>query len=91
VPFSLFCVRIHAHLLSQSPVESSRTNMFDDLPALAAPKPSDLRDELESYLSSDPEHVADVLLWWFERQHMYPALSCMAVDYLTIPGMYQVH
>jgi hypothetical protein len=40
--------------------------MFDDLPALAAPRPSDLRDELERYLSTDPEHVANVLLWWFE-------------------------
>jgi hypothetical protein len=61
--------------------------MFDDLPALAAPRPSDLRDELERYLSTDPEHVANVLLWWFERQQTYPALSCMAMDYLTIPGV----
>jgi hypothetical protein len=60
--------------------------MFDELPALAAPKASDLRDELERYLSSDPEHVVDVLSWWFERKHMYPALSRMVMDYLTIPG-----
>ena len=60
--------------------------MFDQLPALSAPKPSDLRDELERYLSSDPKHVVDVLSWWFERRHMYPHLSRMAMDYLTIPG-----
>jgi hypothetical protein len=63
--------------------------VFDELPALAAPRPSDLRDELERYLDSDPEHVTDVLLWWIERKHMYPTLSCMALDYLTIPGMYR--
>ena len=60
--------------------------MFDDLPALAAPRASDLRDELERYLNADPKHVVDVLSWWFERQQTYPALSCMAMDYLTIPG-----
>ena len=64
------------------------TNMFDDLPALAAPKPSELRDELECFLTTDPEYVQDVLLWWFERQHIYPWLSqiLMAMDYLSIPG-----
>lgn len=61
--------------------------MFDNLPALVAPKPSDLRDELERYLSTDPEHVVDVLAWWTERRHMYPCLSRMALDYQTIPGM----
>ena len=61
--------------------------MFDELPALAAPRSSDLRDELQRYLNSDPEHIVDVLLWWFERQHTYPSLSCMAMDYLMIPGV----
>jgi hAT family C-terminal dimerisation region len=60
--------------------------MFDDLPALAAPKSSELRDELERYLSTDPEFVPDVLSWWYERHHIYPHLSCMAKDYLSIPG-----
>ena len=60
--------------------------MFDDLPALATPKPSDLRDELDCFLSTDPEYVQDVLAWWFERRHIYPRLSRMARDYLSIPG-----
>ena len=34
--------------------------MFDDLPALSAPSPSELRDELDRYLSTDPEQVTDV-------------------------------
>jgi hAT family C-terminal dimerisation region len=64
--------------------------MFDNLPALAAPKPSDLWGELERFLSTDPEHVKDTLAWWYEHQHVYPQLSRMARDYLTIPGKYKI-
>jgi hypothetical protein len=76
-----------AYLPFQKQVLSSTNNVFDELPALAAPQPSDLCDELEHYLNSNPEHVVDVLMWWFERQHTYPALAHMAMDYLTIPGV----
>ena len=31
--------------------------MFDNLPALSAPSTSELRDELDTYLSTDPEQV----------------------------------
>lgn len=62
-------------------------NIFDSLPAICAPKATDLRDELDRYLSTDPEHTDDVLLWWFERKSVYPCLSRMALDYLSIPGM----
>jgi hAT family C-terminal dimerisation region len=61
-------------------------NIFDHLPALSAPKTAELRDELERYLSTDPEHVIDVLKWWSERKNMFPCLSQMALDYLSIPG-----
>jgi hypothetical protein len=64
----------------------SDQNIFDNLPALSAPKRKELRDELEQYLSSDPTHVVDVLEWWTKRQSMYPSLSRMALDYLSIPG-----
>jgi hypothetical protein len=60
--------------------------MFDSLPALAVPKCADLRDELDRFLSTDHEYVQDVLMWWFERRHIYPRLSRMALDYLSIPG-----
>ena len=49
--------------------------MFDDLPALAVPRATDLRDELACYLSTDPEQVKDVLHWWTERKATYPCLS----------------
>ena len=61
-------------------------NIFDNLPTLSAPKAKELRDELTRYLSMDPEQVDNVLLWWHERKIMYPQLSRMALDYLTIPG-----
>jgi hypothetical protein len=63
--------------------------MFDSLPTLAvaaAPTAIDLRDELDWLLSTDPEYVQDVLMWWFEKRYLYPQLSRMALDYLSIPG-----
>lgn len=71
-------------ILNQS---SSSENMFDNLATLAPPK-REVRDELEKYLSVDPEPVSDALLWWFEHKHVYPRLSRMALDYLSIPGEY---
>ena len=53
-----------------------------------APKAKELRDELARYLSTDPEQVVDVLLWWTECKAIYPHLSRMALDYLSIPGTY---
>jgi len=50
-------------------------NIFDNLPALSAPRIRELHDELDRYLSTDPEHVVDVLMWWTERKSMYPHLS----------------
>ena len=39
------------------------------------------------YLSTERElSVKDSLLWWYERKHIYPRLSRMAMDYLSIPG-----
>jgi DNA topoisomerase IA len=62
--------------------------MFDNLPALSAPSSSELRDELDRYLSTDPEQVTDVCRWWYERRVTYPRLHRMALNYLTIPGKY---
>ena len=65
---------------------SSTKNIFDNLPALCAPSKSDLRDELDRYLSTDPEHVTDAIAWWYGKRSVYPRLHRMALDYLTIPG-----
>jgi hypothetical protein len=65
--------------------EKRSKNIFDNLPALSAPRIRELCDELDRYLSTDPKHVVDVLMQWMERKSMYPNLSHMALDYLSIP------
>ncbi|KAF5323225.1 hypothetical protein D9758_018100 [Tetrapyrgos nigripes] len=62
-----------------------KRNQFDDLPALKAPRPDDLSDELDCYLKSDVKKVKDVVEWWHGRKKSYPVLHRMALDYLTIP------
>ena len=65
-------------------------NIFDQIPALAAPKQSQLHDELVTFLSTDPEFVDDVIAWWYEKRMTYPCLSRMALDYLTLPGKFLI-
>jgi len=62
-------------------------NIFDDLPTLVKPMFSLSTNELDTYLSTGVENVSDALTWWHERCTIYPHLACMAIDYLTIPGM----
>ena len=83
--FTIFSLLHYCSFLFHQETVPTSSNTFDHLPALSAPHQSELRDELERYLSTDPEEVADVLLWWFERKHIYPHLHRMALDYLTIP------
>ncbi|EMD32854.1 hypothetical protein CERSUDRAFT_160869 [Gelatoporia subvermispora B] len=45
----------------------------------------DTRDELDRYLAADCESTSDTLRWWQERRHIYPRLSRMAMNYLSIP------
>ena len=63
-------------------------NIFDRLPALVKPKVNHACDELDTYLASDVEDVEDAIKWWHEHRSTYPRLSCMALNYLTIPGTY---
>lgn len=46
----------------------------------------DKTDEYDRYLQAPVEIVEDVLRWWYEHRDLYPRLSRMALDYLTIPG-----
>ena len=80
------CVICILQLLNLYIYYTKTKNIFDSLPAMRPPTSSELRDELDRYLSTDPEHTDDVLLWWTERKHIYPFLSRMALDYLSIPG-----
>jgi len=60
-------------------------NIFDDLPDLAL-TPSNTRDELDCYLSTEVEDVKDGLMWWHKKRAAFPNLSHMAHNYLSIPG-----
>ena len=72
-------------LLYQQPISISN-NIFDNLPELA-PISMEISDELDHHLSTDMEDVRDGLAWWYEKCTSFPCLSCMAWDYLLIPGM----
>lgn len=63
-----------------------QNNIFDAMVALAPPNSTDLGDELDRCLCTDVEHVTNPLAWWYKWHAVYPCLSCMALDYLTIPG-----
>src|SRR6266487_279862 len=75
-------------MFANGDTQKSKPNIFDNLPALAAPNATDLRNELQRYLSMDVEHVEDVLAWWYERRASFPRLSRMARNYLSIPGRF---
>ena len=62
--------------------------MFDNLLTLSAPKKDLLDNELAQYLAAPTEHDDNPFLWWHERCAIYPHLSQMACNYLSIPGFY---
>ncbi|KIL55138.1 hypothetical protein M378DRAFT_18219, partial [Amanita muscaria Koide BX008] len=67
---------------------SKSLNIFDNLPAFALPTTDLTVDEVTRYLQTETVmHETDPLRWWYERQHLYPGLSRMAQDYLSIPAM----
>ena len=65
---------------------SESENMFNN--ALIALAPAELHGKLKQYLSTDPEHITDILTWWYDRRAIYPHLHRMALNYLMIPGVW---
>jgi hypothetical protein len=63
-------------------------NVYDNLPALTTFASTTPTDELTRYLRDDIENIniGDALQWWADKEHLYPRLSRMALDYLSIPG-----
>jgi len=45
-------------------------------------------DELDDYLSQAVEKVRDPIAWWWDHWKVFPRLSAMAFDYLSIPGRF---
>ena len=65
-------------------------NVFDSLATLARPKITELSDKVDQYLNTVIEYIADVVAWWYEHHAIYPCLSQMALDYLSIPGTWSI-
>ena len=63
-------------------------DILDDIPGYA-PLPSvAVQNELDQYLAEPLVNLRphdSVLKWWHDRRSMYPNLSRMALDFLTIP------
>ncbi|PIL29407.1 hypothetical protein GSI_09459 [Ganoderma sinense ZZ0214-1] len=59
-------------------------NIFNALVSITRLRVLEKGDELERYLSIPIEDTANPLLWWADRRALYPCLSCMALDYLSI-------
>ena len=49
-------------------------NIFDALPTVSAAAKSTLFNELDHYLAAPTEATRDPLLWWIEKQAIYPRL-----------------
>jgi len=43
-------------------------------------------NELDEYLSQGIEKVSDPIAWWWDHWKVYPKLSAMAFDYVSILG-----
>src|ERR1700692_2300957 len=45
-------------------------------------------NKLDDYLSQAIEKVSDPIGWWWDHRKVYPKLSAMAFDYLSVPGKF---
>ena len=61
--------------------------VFDNLLSLVSLKSTAIVDKITLYLMVPLENVKDTIKWWWEKHNVYPWLSRMALNYLTIPGM----
>jgi hypothetical protein len=70
------------------PEETTTLEDFNDFEAFVIGGTDRVHDELEEYLGLPVEKVNDPLKWWWDHCAAYPALSRMALDYLSAPGMF---
>jgi hypothetical protein len=45
-------------------------------------------NELDDHLSQAIEKVSDPIAWWWDHRKVYPKLSAMAFDYLSVLGKF---
>jgi hypothetical protein len=55
--------------------------------AFAKPESTPAAGELDAYLNMDIGKADNVFAWWKRQRSTYPPLSCVVLDFLTIPGM----
>lgn len=59
---------------------------------MSDPEGDENGDELQRYLSTEPDrNVKNPIVWWHQNAHVYPRLSVMARDFLSIPGKQSIH
>jgi hypothetical protein len=72
---------------SEAPdTQATRDNSFMAFGNLSIKQSTGKSNELDDYLRQPVENVPDALTWWINHAHVYPTLSQMALDYLSIPG-----
>jgi hypothetical protein len=69
-------------------VPSNDFSMFLDI-SVASSSSQPIKDELERYLSDPTVQTNNPMKWWYDNRHLYPTLSQMALDYLSVPCAYQ--
>jgi len=47
--------------------------------------------ELDEYLHRPVDNTKEPLKWWVQHSEVYPDLSRMAMDFLSIPGELAIH
>lgn len=72
--------------IASEPVTNDKAVDFFDIPMDGIAQPH----ELDDYLSQPIKKVCNPIAWWWDHRHIFPKLSKMAFDYLSIPGMCHV-
>lgn len=87
--FSLIMAARQHNTNDSSPLPTQGANIFDHLPSVHHTRgaASAAVTEIERYLSTGTLKVDNPLQWWTENAELYPNLSRIALDYLSIPGM----
>lgn len=84
--YFLFCViRCATDTLSFQDA-SIDFSIFADISVV--PAATTAHTELDDYLTAKIEPTNDPLNWWWHHRTAYPNLSRMALDYLSVPGMF---
>jgi hypothetical protein len=83
------CIDIEAVLLTLFKLNQDIPDMFDNYMNISVARTGSScirHNELDKYLQLLVENVKDPLKWWVNNHKVYPNLSQMALDYLSLPS-----